>query len=275
MPVNNLLKIGVQTLSNATDVPHLEAELLLSHIKRVRRETLLTSQIHFSKNEQSSYKKLLTKRLGGAPIAYLTGKKEFFGIPISVNKNVLIPRPETELLVETALQAVREKRNPKILEIGTGSGAIAIAILANLPKACVTATDIKKSALNIAKKNAFRGELKNKIIFIQSDLFSRVKKRKWDLVIANLPYLSEKEGVYLKGVTGEPASALIGGKNGYEVIERLILEMKNVSFKTLLLEIDPRISNYILKLIQKTLKPLNVKVIKDLAGWDRVIMVKR
>jgi release factor glutamine methyltransferase len=192
---------------------------------------------------------LIERRSVGEPIQYIIGETEFYGLPFRVTPDVLIPRPETEHLVEKALQFAtvldssvtghdfsraesREKQNralapansPRIVDVGTGSGAIAVALAHHLPNAHITALDISSSALNIARANARRNAVSDRIQFIQSDLLAGVANERFDLVVSNPPYvpLADSESLSVEVRAHEPALALFAGGDGLDVVRRLI-----------------------------------------------------
>jgi len=204
-------------------------------------------------DQADRYMVLLERRKTGEPIQYITGETEFYGLPFRVTPDVLIPRPETEHLVEKALElamlsdrfvtghdfsraesrakqnralapAGRSSKTPRILDIGTGSGAIAIALAHHLPNAQITALDISASALEIARENALRNAITDRIQFIQSDLLAAVAHQRFDLVVSNPPYvpITDRASLSIEVREHEPALALFAGDDGLDVIRRLI-----------------------------------------------------
>ena len=187
----------------------LEAEVLLCYVLKKDKSWLYSHQFNILSSDRTRrYQKLIVRRKEGVPTAYLTHSKEFFGLNFYVSESVLIPRPETELLVEGALKF--RKRRPKILDVGTGSGNIIISIAKNR-KGDFYASDIAAESLKIARKNAAKHKVKIK--FYKSDLFKNLPQIKFDLIIANLPYLWNNYPKF------EPRTALDGGKNGLKIIE--------------------------------------------------------
>jgi release factor glutamine methyltransferase len=166
------------------------------------------------------------RRLAGEPIQYITGEAEFYGLPFHVNRDVLIPRPETELLVEKALAFAPIFRSPRILDVGTGSGAIAVALAHKLPEAIVTAIDLSESAIEIARRNAERIGCSDSIRFLQGDLLAPVAGEQFDLVVSNPPYVAENDRATLaiEVRNYEPAQALFAGDDGLAIYRRLIRE---------------------------------------------------
>jgi len=167
---------------------------------------------------------LVERRLSGEPIQYITGEAEFYRLPIVVNRDVLIPRPETELLVEKFVELASTFRRPRVLDVGTGSGAIAIAIRHEWPDAIVTATEISESALELARRNAERLGFANRIRFLQGDLLAPVADERFEIIVSNPPYVSERDrnSLSVEVREFEPAQALFAGEDGLAVYRRLI-----------------------------------------------------
>lgn len=252
----------------------LEGEILLSFILKKPKEYLYAHpEQKLTEAQLKNFKKLIGRRLKKEPIAYLIKQKEFYGLNFYVDKNVLIPRPETELIIDEVLRIANCELRIAICDIGTGSGCIAVTLAKLLAKAKITAIDIYPSALKIAKKNAkINGVLKN-IQFKKSNLFSKLKNYKFEIIVANLPYLTKKE---LTNVPYEPRQALFGGKNGLEIIEKFLSQAKNIlkPDSIILLEISPTQLNNIKKLVKKYLPDKKIKFIKDLNNKTRLIKIR-
>jgi release factor glutamine methyltransferase len=167
---------------------------------------------------------LIERRLAGEPIQYITGEAEFYGLPFHVNRDVLIPRPETEHLVEKVMALAAEFVRPKIVDVGTGSGAIAVALAHALPFAEITATDISADALAVAKANAARNGVADRVRFFKGDLLEAVAGEHFDIVISNPPYVPESDRTTLDVEVRdyEPAQALFAGEDGLQIYRRLI-----------------------------------------------------
>ena len=210
-------------LTNESSTPRIDAEVLLAHMLNVNRAFLyahgtdkLNEVLH------QSYQTLLLKRLTGTPIAYLTGQREFWSLPLHVNENTLIPRPETELLVEKTLELLHDKPEALILELGTGSGAISLALAKERPNWKILACDKYKETLNIAKLNAQQFQL-DKITFILSDWFESLPKIHFDAIISNPPYLAESDPHQYEGdLRFEPKHALTSAQDGFLDIQTII-----------------------------------------------------
>ena len=196
----------------------LELDLLLSNVTgRSRAEIVADPQITLSKNQLTRLNSDLRILATGTPFAYISGRKEFFGIELEISESVLVPRPETELLVEMVL-AIAPK-NATLLDLGTGSGAIALAILKERPDIKVSASDLSASALEIARKNA--RSLNLNLTFFHSNWYQSLPRNKWDLLVSNPPYLSENDP-HLDTLEKEPIEALVSGRDGLEAIRQIV-----------------------------------------------------
>lgn len=227
MDIKRALEWGAGTLESGTKL--LDTEVLLAHVLEKRREYINAHpERPLNIVERKLYKKIIQKRRQGKPVAYLTGKKEFFGLEFLVTKDCLIPRPETEMLVSEAIKLAKNYENPRICDVGTGSGAIAIALARHVAGARVTATDISKKALDLARKNA---QAHNEdITFIQCDL---LPDGRFDIVVANLPYLRENDtGISEETRKYEPHLALFGGgKDGLSLYKKLFGDIEGRTSK--------------------------------------------
>jgi release factor glutamine methyltransferase len=220
--IQSLLKQSSQQLSSISDSPQLDAELLLAHCLNKERCYLYAwGEIQVEAPIQQAFKQFIKKRLTDYPVAYLLGYKEFWSLDLMVTEDVLIPRPETELLVETALKKIQSIHTPKILDLGTGSGAIALAIASERSDALVTASDYSKKALIIAKQNALKNNI-NTVNFIRSDWFTDIATEKFDLIISNPPYIKSDDKHLQQGIRHEPLQALAAGKTGLDDINIIL-----------------------------------------------------
>lgn len=271
---DKLLQTAATYLKGVSDVPFLEGEMLLMKIKNISREHLLINhKSKCSRKDVLAFAGLLKKRARGIPIAYLIGKKEFYNFDFKVSPDVLIPRPESELLIDGALTILKDNNTPHILDVGTGSGCLAITLAKLIPPARIIATDVSKKALDIARLNAARHKVTDSIIFLKSNLLQNLLEKKYDIIIANLPYLPLSEALSISSKYNEPKIGLNGGEMGFELYAQFIKQLKNFSFKYLLLEIDPRQSSIIQKIIKNSLSIKRVQIIKDLAGRARILKV--
>jgi release factor glutamine methyltransferase len=209
------------------DTATRDAELLLLHTLQIPRVTLLAHPSReLSTNQRTAYEHSVARRLQHEPVQYITGQQEFYGLTLKVTPAVLIPRPETEHLVEAVLERLPANEPLKIADIGTGSGAIAIALAAHLPKAEVTAVDISPDALAVAATNAREHNLSDRIRFLQSDLLSALDDEggSFDAIVSNPPYVAETDRLTLHPQVRdyEPATALFAGETGLDIYRRLI-----------------------------------------------------
>lgn len=212
----------VLTQSGCTE-PRANAEFLLAHLLHTSR-TWLTAfgQEPLPADKQQAYERLVARHAAGEPLAYITGFQPFCNLEISVTPDVLIPRPETEELVDWAAHFFNPAAPLKILDLCTGSGCIALALAAQLPHACVTAVDISPRALQVARHNAERLKLQEKITFIESDLWEKVQGN-FDIIVSNPPYIPSGDlpGL-MREVQAEPALALDGGPDGLQLTRQII-----------------------------------------------------
>lgn len=211
-------------LKNVTDVPLLEAQILLAHCLQLSRPQLYTVPDSLLTEPQwLNFENLLKRRLTGEPIAYLVGTREFWSLPLKVTSAVLIPRPESELMVETVVQALDlPLENIKVADLGTGSGAIILAIAKERPQWECLGIDVSSAALEIARENAQSLHIKN-IQFIHSHWCQDVPPVQFDVIVSNPPYLAQSEWpIYQKGLFFEPFNALVAGESGLEAIEEIV-----------------------------------------------------
>jgi release factor glutamine methyltransferase len=206
-------------LKNAPLDP-LETRILLSHALGLTRVQLITRSEHvFTAEEAQRLSALFQRRIDGEPIAYIVGEREFFGLSFHVSPDVLIPRPETELLVEVALEHLPQ--NGRVLDMGTGSGAIAVAIAHARPDANVMAVDVSEAALAIARRNAARHGAS--VVFLQSDWYEALANRKFDLIVANPPYIVNDDAHLLQGdLRFEPIGALTDHADGLSALRTIV-----------------------------------------------------
>lgn len=227
MTIQELLTSAVEQLHSVTDCPRLEAEILLAYVLKQPVSFLHTwPEREVTEYDIIIFNKLLNERLTAKPLAYILGKREFWSLELTVNEHTLIPRPETELLVETLLAFIN---NPiaKVADLGTGSGAIALALACERPKWTIYATDVSEEALIIARKNAQQLKLNN-IYFSQGNWCDALPVNNLDAIAANPPYLSGPEWLeYKNGLAFEPESALISGEDGLDAIRQIIEKSQN------------------------------------------------
>ena len=219
----SLIRSGTKKLSSISNVPRLEAEVLLSYLLDIKPIKFHTDDIDIDSKVMNKFKTMIESRFRGMPLAYLTGQKEFWSMNFFINQSVLVPRPETELLIENAIEIFKNQESPKILELGTGSGIISIVLQKELSNPDITAVDISEEALNIAKMNAEKHEISD-IRFVVSDWFSEIMNEKFDLIISNPPYVdrSKLSNEELFGIDLEPEIALYSENDGTSDLEFII-----------------------------------------------------
>ncbi|KAG1682775.1 Peptide chain release factor 1 [Nymphon striatum] len=259
-------------LENVSDSPALDAEIILAHCLDKNRTYLHTwPEKKVTPNQQTRFDGLVTKRETGYPIAYLLGTKAFWTLDLIVSPDVLIPRPETELLVETALEKIKDIKNPKILDLGTGSGAIALALASERSDANVVACDYSYKALAIARKNAIKYELDQRVKFIESNWFSNVEDTDYDLIVSNPPYIEPNDPHLKEEIRFEPQQALVSKDDGLNDIIQIIKYsqqfLKNNSWLMMEHGFDQAAP---IKSLLTHYNYKNIKGLKDLSGINRL-----
>ena len=262
--------------------PRMNAELLLMFTLSCDRAYLFAHpERNLTVEEQNRYEEALTRRASGVPAQYITGHQEFWGMDLIVSPAVLIPRPETEHVIETVLH-LEEKRTSSpggpthIVDVGTGSGCIAIALAKELPGSDIHATDISTAALEVAQANAARNQFEHRIHFHQADLLQGLDPGTFDFVVSNPPYVgeSEEDQVQLEVRKFEPRNAVFAGPTGLEVIERLIPQA-HTALKTggwLVIEISGTIVEEVKHLLDQWTR---FQITNDLQGIPRVAVAQR
>lgn len=253
----------------------MNAELLLMFILGCDRAYLYGHpERELTEDELQRYEGALAQRSTGVPAQYLTGHQEFWGLDLIVGPAVLIPRPETEHVIETVLACVEQVSSPdrvKIVDVGTGSGCIALALAKELPRAEIHATDISAAALELARANAARHQLTNRIHFHKTDLLDGIERSAFDLVVSNPPYVgdAEEDQVQLEVRKFEPRIAVFAGATGMEVIKRLVPQAQDVLKPRgwLVMEISGTIVDYVREELNGWEE---IQITNDLQGIPRV-----
>lgn len=253
-------------------ISSIDAKMLIS--KATGYDTLeIINYLHqeLSPKEEELYKNLISARKNNKPIQYITNNVNFYGIDLYVDENVLIPRFETEELVENTIEKLKKIKNPKVLDLCCGSGAIGIAIKTKI-NSNVVMSDISKNAIEVAKKNCEKYNLD--ISVIESDLFQNIDD-KFDCIISNPPYIKENEEIEDIVKNNEPAIALYGGKNGLDFYERILKDIRNyLNDKFLIaLEIGATEKDDIIEIINKYFDNVIIESKKDLSNRDRMIFI--
>lgn len=262
--------------SNNVESPKLKARLLLQYVlDKPRQYIIVYDNKEIDKQQQWQYFVNIEKLTKGIPLQHITHRQEFMKMDFFVDENVLIPRPDTEILVEEVIKIAQKYNSPRILDLCTGSGAIAISLKKFVPNADITAVDISEKALEIAQKNAEK--LEAKINFVKSNLFDKLDNKKFDIIVSNPPYIRKDEIKKLsEEVQKEPKIALDGGEDGldfYRIIaEQAINYLKTGSF--LCFEIGYNQKNDVIKIIEDEQNYKNTYCKKDLYGNDRIIITR-
>jgi len=287
MTIKQILKDYSQKLKGQSSSPVLDIELLLTKILNRPKEYLYEyPEKKINPAQITKFKQLFERRAKGEPIAYILGHKEFYNLDFKVNKNILIPRPETELLVEETIKFISNlNAQISILDIGVGSGAIIIALAKNLKQGRFYGTDISSKALALAKQNAKNNKVKIK--FLKGNLLkplqAEIQNLKSSLIItANLPYLDKKEENLLpssdtRGLKFEPKMAWDGGPDGLKYFRKFFKQIEHFKLKprAIFLEIGHKQAAAITKLISPTLAHYSILIKKDLCGFDRLLIITK
>ncbi len=270
--------------SHLVDSPRLTAEILLAHVLEINRIDLyLRFDQPLARNELAVFKGLIKRRLNREPVAYITGTREFWGIDFTVTPDVLIPRPETEFLVEESLKLIpldTSSGRYHVIDVGTGSGAVAIALAANRPGHFYIASDISKKAILVASQNANQNNVSKDIVFLVGELFEALSPDvlKFDLIVSNPPYIptSHIDGLAPEVGKHEPLSALDGGSEGIDVISRIVedaplyLKKKGI----LMLEIGYDQKDRMAQIVADDGRFTDLNFIRDYSDHDRVVQMR-
>jgi len=262
--------------AGGVDHARLTAEVLLVHVLGLSRAQMLARlERDLGEAERARFEALVGRAAAGEPLAYLTGQREFFGLDFEVTPDVLVPRPETELLVERAL-AMLGAGSVHVVDVGTGSGIIAVTVAARRPLAHVTALDVSPAALTVARRNAERLGVAERVRFRQQDLLDPAPEAA-DLICANLPYIPAADLATLDVSRHEPRLALDGGPDGLDLIRRLVAQAVTVLAAQggVLLEIEARQGPAVETLCASAFPGASIEIVRDLAGLDRVVQVRR
>jgi len=280
MKIEELLREGKKVLekNNIEEASIISRSLLQYVLKIDRNKLVINKDEEVENNKENEYIGYIKEVAAGKPVQYITNKQEFMGLSFFVDENVLIPQPDTEILVEEAIKYANQiKENVEILDMCTGSGCIGVALAKHVKNAEVTLVDISTKALEVAKKNAKENEVKEKVNFIQSDMFENIKS-KFDVIVSNPPYIKTKVINELDlQVQNEPHLALDGGENGLKFYEILINEAPKYLKENgkIFLEIGYDQKKEVEELARNSKLYKEIETVKDLANNDRVIELKR
>jgi release factor glutamine methyltransferase len=261
---------------------HLDAQLLLAAAAHVDRAALLSGSVNLSSETLARFEAMMARRGAREPVAYILGRREFYSLEFEINREVLIPRPQTETVVDVALKFIAEHPRVRVLDLGTGPGAIAIALAVNAPQISVVATDIWPPALTLARRNAVSNRVAERISFVAADLFERLDGGpalgKFDLVISNPPYIVDDHVALLEAEVRnfEPRVALRGGPDGLDFFRRIAAGVKShleQAASLLVLEVGAGQDSAVAAILAAAgMHPAGV--IKDLDGIARVVSAR-
>ena len=279
MQIKEVMRKGMIKLkTNNIEEPNLKSRLLMQYILNKPREYLL---VHDDKQltlrQEVNYFKAIKKLLDGEPLQHITHRQEFMRLMFYVDENVLIPRPDTEILVEEVIKIAKKISAKKILDLCTGSGAIAVSLAKYIEGSQITATDISRKALSIAKLNAVNNDVEDKITFVSSDLFQNIPEEKYDIIVSNPPYIKRNVIQKLdKEVRKEPIIALDGGDDGLKFYKKIIDNAyEYLKYKGYLcFEIGYDQKDEVTKLIENEGKYIDTYSKKDLYDNDRIVITK-
>lgn len=279
MTIKELLNQAVIMLKNENiEFPKNKARMLLqATLKKSREYLMIYDTKEVTQKEREQYIRNVKRLISGEPLQYITGRQEFMKLNFLVTKDVLIPRPDTEILVEEVIQIANLLKNPVILDLCTGSGAIAVALAKYIKNTQIYATDISEKAIEIAKKNAEFNGVKNNIEFIESNLFSKIKDMKFDMIVSNPPYIETNTIKTLaKDVQNEPKIALDGGKDGLDFYRKIAENAYRFLNRQgyLCLEIGYNQKKAVLQILESQKRYINIYSKKDLCENDRVIIAQ-
>ena len=279
MTISEAIKKGMIELKNENiEEPKLKSRLLMqSTLNQTRQYVIVNDMEELEKNKEEQYFSAIKILKKGIPIEHITHQKEFMKLNFFVDKNVLIPRQDTEILVEEVIKITQKTNAKKILDLCTGSGAIAVSLAKYLPQSEITAIDISNGALKIAKKNAVSNNVENQITFISSDMFTNLNEEKFDIIVSNPPYIKTNviENLDIQ-VKNEPHIALDGGRDGLDFYKKIINEsyqyLKYKGFLCLEIGFDQKID--VIELIENTNNFDRTYSKKDLYDNDRIIITQ-
>lgn len=271
-------KATIKIKMNNIDSPKLKARLLMQFVLNQTRQYLIVyDEKKLTLEQEKKYFKAIEQLIKGIPLQHITHRQEFMKMDFYVNENVLIPRADTEVLVEEVIQIAKKINAKKILDLCTGSGAIAVSLAKYIKDSQITATDISEEALKVAELNAKKQKVDKQIAFLQSDLFEDLPKEKYDMIVSNPPYIKKEIIETLEEeVQKEPHIALDGGYDGLDFYRKIIHQayefLKYRGYLCLEIGYDQKID--VMELIDKEEKYIKTYGKKDLYGNDRVVVTK-
>jgi release factor glutamine methyltransferase len=275
------MKLTELRASFPPSIPFSDSVVILSKISGISKASLLADyDMDLDEAKQNHLKQALSDYVIGKPLPYIIGEWEFYGLSFIVNPDVLIPRPETELIIDEVLNWISRTKPAElnIIDIGTGSGIIPITLAKKHPQANVWACDISEQALKVAKSNAVRHKVDNRIKFKNMDLFQsdQLGQKTFTILTANLPYIPTKTLTKLDIYGKEPTLALDGGQDGLDLIRKLIQQIASaqMSIKLILLEIEYSQGEAVQKFAREAFGQTSISIVKDLSGNDRLLKIE-
>ncbi|MCT4619000.1 MAG: peptide chain release factor N(5)-glutamine methyltransferase [Marinisporobacter sp.] len=283
LKIQDVLKLAVERIKETKAcTPLLDAEVILCHTLKKDRLFLYTHRDHVLKEEEVRvFNECIEKRTQGMPVAYIVRKQEFMGLNFYVEEGVLIPRPDTEILVERVIEWTKKRKNDNrtIVDLGTGSGAITISLAKYIENTFVYSIDLSRHALEIGKKNAILNEVTENTLFLEGDLFTPIKDKlegKVDILVSNPPYIPRKEieKLQIEVKKFEPKTALDGGVDGLDFYRKIIDEAPNFVKKGgfIGLEVGHDQADVVKRMMENKGDYYEIEKIKDLAGIERVVV---
>ncbi|SKC56569.1 peptide chain release factor N(5)-glutamine methyltransferase [Maledivibacter halophilus] len=281
--IEKILKEAVGRLKTKVSTPLLDAQVILCHILKVDRLYLIVNKDRVLTHKQIlEYKGLIQKRACGVPVQYITGIQEFMGLEFYLEEGVLIPRPDTEILIEKILDSIDENDKYNIIDIGTGSGAISVSLAKYVQNSYIYSIDISQKALDIARINAVKNNVLPKINFLKGSLFEPLENinllERIDILVSNPPYIPTEDidTLQIEVSKFEPRLALDGGEDGLDFY-RVIIDKAPVYLKNnglIALEVGHDQAQRVVKLMEEKKKYVDIEITKDLAGIERVVSAR-
>jgi release factor glutamine methyltransferase len=269
------LREAAKRLSGCSTTARLDAEVLLAHVLGLSRAGLLARlDDALDARTLAQYEELVKRREGGEPVAYLTGHKEFFGLDLTITPDVLVPRPETESVVEACLELLPADRPALMADVGTGSGAIAVAVARQRPRTRIYATDISATALEVARRNCLRHRVQDRVVLLQGNLLEPLPERV-HVIAANLPYVPEGEAAPDVAMWEPHVAIFGGGRDGTQLIRALLAQAPRYLLPggAVVLETAHSQGRAVSQLARDAFPAAQVELRRDLAGYDRIVLI--
>lgn len=274
--IGEVLLEAKKRLSPTFSTPRLDAEVLLAHLLDLSRSSLLAHHADpLGEQERWQFEQLLSRRVQGEPVAYITGHKEFFGLDLTITRDVLVPRPETESTVEACLEFLLSNEISQLADIGTGSGAILVAVLANRALATGFGTEISKEALKVAQENCVKHRVADRAVLLLGDMLEPLPGPV-DVIAANLPYVPPGEAAPDVALWEPTVAVFGGGDDGTATIRRFLEAAPRYLLPSgaVVMETSYSQGRIVSELAMRAFPGADVEVRKDLAGYDRIVVIK-